>query len=113
MAEERRKNKRTDMPSVLTIKKLGGGGNSEEISIRVSDVSKTGIGFISTEALQIGEVYESHIPLWTKEVLHAFLRIVRIEMMDDNEYSYGALFIGMPEVDLARIEVYQTVNEKQ
>ena len=45
------------------------------------------------------------------EVLHAFLRIVRIEMID-GAFHYGAVFIGMPEMDAARIEVYQTVEDE-
>lgn len=112
MAEERRKNKRTNMPSELTIRKLGANTRSNEVAIKVLDVSKTGIGFTCDEVLQIGEVYESFMPIWTKEVLHAFMQIVRIELTGD-AYTYGALFIGMPEIDLARIEVYQTVNDTQ
>lgn len=100
------------MPSELTIRKLGGNVRGNDVAIKVLDVSKTGIGFSCDEALQIGEVYESFMPIWTKEVLHAFMQIVRIELIG-NTYTYGALFIGMPEVDLARIEVYQTVNEIQ
>ena len=98
------------MPSTLTIKKLGGNTRNSEVTIKILDVSKTGIGFSCDEVLQIGEVYEANLPIWTKEVLHAFMQIVRIELVND-AYTYGALFIGMPEVDLSRIEVYQTVNE--
>lgn len=50
--------------------------------------------------------------IWTHEVLHAFLQIVRIEMKRDS-YMYGAVFIGMPESDAARIRVYQTVNDEK
>lgn len=107
--EERRRSKRTSMPSKLIMKRLDGGvGN--EVSIDISDVSKTGIGFVCKEALQIGQVYESLLTIWTKEVLHAFIQIVRIELKGD-EFAYGAIFIGMPEMDSARIETYQTVTE--
>ena len=59
----------------------------------------------------IGSVYESYLTIWTKEVLHAFFEIRRIEKIDEDSYNYGAIFIGMPEMDAARIEVYQTVEE--
>ena len=107
--EERRKSKRTSMDSKLMIKRLDGDSHTE-IDIEVTDVSKTGVGFIADQPLQIGEVYEAYLTIWTKEVLHAFLQIVRIELKGA-EYSYGAVFIGMPEMDASRIEVYQTVNE--
>lgn len=111
MAEERRKSKRTGMTSTLVIKRLDGKSDSE-VSIEIVDVSTTGIGFTCNEVLQIGEVYESFLTIWTKEVLHAFLQIVRIELRG-NSYAYGAVFIGMPEMDSARIGVYQTIHEKE
>lgn len=111
MAEERRRSKRTSMPSTLVIKRLDG-QSSNEVNIQIVDVSTTGIGFLCEEVLQIGEVYESFLTIWTKEVLHAFLQIVRIELRGDI-FSYGAVFIGMPEMDTARIEVYQTIHEKE
>jgi len=107
--EERRKSKRTNLSSRIIIKRLDGVSRTE-VGIEVTDVSKTGVGFVANQALNIGEVYESYLTIWTKEVLHAFLQIVRIELKG-NQYSYGAVFIGMPEMDAARIEVYQTVNE--
>ena len=106
---ERRKSKRTSMESRLIMKRLDGNSNNE-VLINIVDVSKDGIGFECTEPLQIGEVYESYLTIWTKEVIHAFLQIVRIELKSGG-YSYGAIFIGMPEMDSARIETYQTVSE--
>ena len=91
MAEvERRKSKRMHMDSTLVIKRLDG-GSDEEVNIEISDVSKTGVGFICKTPLLIGTVYESFLTIWTKEVLHAFLQIVRIELKDDM-YYYGASF---------------------
>lgn len=100
------------MESSLIIKKLDEKGSNKEVSVEITDVSKTGIGFTCDEPLQIGEVYESFLTIWTKEVLHAFLQIVRIEITGDS-FSYGALFIGMTEIEAARIEVYQTVHDKK
>lgn len=108
--EERRRSKRTELHSVLVMKRLGS-QEEQEVTIEVNDISKTGVGFVCEEPLAIGNVYESYLTIWTKEVLHAFLRIVRIEMID-GEFHYGAVFIGMPEMDAARIEVYQTINDE-
>ena len=108
--EERRRSKRTEMHSRLMIKRLDSLEN-HEVLINVNDVSKTGVGFVCTEPLAIGNVYEAYLTIWTKEVIHAFLQIVRIEMIGSN-FHYGAVFVGMPEMDAARIEVYQTVNDE-
>ena len=108
--EERRKNKRMELQSTLSVKRLDGTEMSD-VDIEIIDVSKTGVGFSCNVALEIGAVYESNLRIWTQEVLHAFLEIVRIEKKG-NMFVYGAIFIGMPEMDAARIEVYQTVEEE-
>jgi len=108
--QERRKSKRSELKSKLIVKKLSG-SSPEEVTIDIQDVSKTGIGFNSADKLEIGGIYEAFLTIWTKEVIHAFLEIQRIEKLADNKFNYGAIFIGMPEMDMARIQVYQTVEE--
>ena len=108
--EDRRKSKRSELNSKLVLKRLD--QKAEEVGINILDVSKTGIGFECEQVLSIGSVYESYLTIWTKEVIHAFLEIRRIEKIDDTTYNYGAMFIGMPEMDSARIEVYQTFEER-
>lgn len=110
--EERRRNKRSELQSKIVIKKLDGNMSNNEVFVEVQDVSKTGVGFDSAAKLEIGEVYEAYLTIWTKEVLHAFLRIVRIELVGDGSYTYGAVFVGMPEVDSARIVTYQTIQDQ-
>lgn len=110
---ERRKNRRLELNSRLILKRLDqADAASEEIAIEVVDVSKTGLGFYCTIPLEIGAVYESFLTIWTKEVIHAFVEIVRIEKEED-AFKYGGIFIGMPEMDAARIEIYDTVNQNQ
>lgn len=107
--EERRKSNRRELTSQLVLKRLDGGGVESEVEIDIVDVSKTGVGFTCNKALEIGAVYEAYLRIWTQEVLHAFLEIVRIEKKE-NTFFYGSIFIGMPEMDAARIAVYDTVE---
>ena len=79
--EERRKDNRSKMQSKLRLKRLD--KTEAEVEIEVVDVSKTGVGFNCQEPLMIGAVYEAFLTIWTKEVLHAFREIVRIEKKDD------------------------------
>lgn len=108
--EERRKNSRMDLESRLVMKRLDDPTQGQDVAIEVTDVSKSGVGFKCTEILTIGAVYESFLTIWTKEVLHALLEIVRIEKKEDGPFDYGAIFIGMPEMDAARIETYHTIE---
>ncbi len=106
--EERRNSKRMALASSLFMKRLDGSGN-EEVEIEIIDVSRTGVGFNCDKTLEIGAVYESNLRIWTQEVLHAFLEIVRIEK-NGSTFTYGAIFIGMPEMDASRIATYETLN---
>ncbi len=108
--EERRKNKRLELTSKLLIKRLDAEGDTREVDIDVTDVSKTGVGFMCSEALEIGAVYEASLTIWTKEVIHAFIEIVRIEKKEDTLFSYGSIFIGMSEIEAGRIETYSTIE---
>lgn len=107
--EERRKSKRLELNSSLILKRLDD-GTGEEVGIEVDDLSKTGVGFKCDVPLTIGAMYEGYLTIWTKEVIHAFVEIVRIEK-DGDIYNYGASFVGMPEAEASRIAVYQTVEE--
>lgn len=107
--DDRRRDSRRELESKLVIKRIDQ-TDGEEVAINIIDVSKSGIGFSCEKTLNIGAVYESYLRIWTKEVIHAFLEITRIEKIGDG-YSYGAFFVGMPEMDSARIEVYNTVEK--
>lgn len=106
---EKRKNKRTEMSSPLIIKRVDG-YERKELSVKVVDLSPTGIGFVCRDILSEGQVYEADMQIWTKEMMHVVFKIARIELKED-EFVYGATFVGLPKEDAFRIEVYQTVND--
>jgi len=109
--DDRRKDRRLELESRILLKRLDeNSGQGSEVTIDVTDVSKRGVGFHCDEALTIGAVYEAYLTIWTKEVLHAFLEIVRIEKVGGS-FQYGAIFIGMPEMDSARIATYDTMDQ--
>lgn len=110
--QERRKNKRMDLEAKIMVKRLDS-DEKHAVVIDVCDVSRTGVGFTSLEKLDIGAVYETHLTIWTKDVIHSFLQIVRIELIDTKEYRYGAVFVGMSELDASRISVYESFNEAE
>ncbi len=108
--EERRRDKRSNLETKNVLKRLDDSTNTE-YDIEIIDLSKSGIGFECKEALNIGTVYESFLTIWTKEVIHAFIQVVRIEMKEDEDtYLYGASFVGMPELEASRIDIYQKFN---
>lgn len=107
---ERRKALRTPLVSELFVKRLDT-QEEQNIEIEVHDVSKTGVGFVSGVDLQIGSIYEANLRIWTSEVLHCFLEIVRKSEQPDGGNHYGSIFVGLTPTDEARIMSYQTVME--
>lgn len=107
--EERRRSTRTELQAELLVKRLDQ-STGEKVHVRITNVSGKGIGFQCKEKLDMGGVYESLLRIWTKETIQAFIEIVRIEKQIEG-YSYGGIFIGMPDIDAQRIEIYQTVQE--
>ncbi len=80
------------------------------MQVEIDDVSRNGIGFVCDEALQIGNTYEGSLKLWTGDTLEIFIQIVRCAK-EGKRYAHGAIFIGMSDVDAARIDIYQSFLE--
>ena len=106
---ERRKAKRLDLKADIIMNRLDS-SETKMVEIEVLDISKTGMGFICVEALDMGAVYETDITIWTGDTIHAFVEIVRIQKMEGGSI-YGGSFVGMPESDWCRIRVYETYQE--
>lgn len=108
---EQRKSNRLELNSTVMIK-LVSEVESVEFPIKILDVSKIGIGFEYNESLKMGHIYEGNVTIWTQEVIHMFIEIVRIKQVGDS-YIYGAIFIGMPELVTSRITVYEMFEESK
>lgn len=109
--DERRRRKRTDLDAHLTIKNLDGSSIAEH-EIDVTDVSISGIGFMCSDELELGSIYEGTLTIWTKEKLKVFLDIVRRSEKEDG-INYGAHFVGLPDLYKRKIGIYQTIEENQ
>lgn len=108
MAEGRRK-KRLELNSKVIVRDVLD-EKDEEYEISVVDISIKGVGFKCKKALHIGGIYEGYFSIWTKEVIHAFFEIVRIEKLEDS-IMYGAVFVGMPSSDTLKIDIYEMFED--
>ena len=103
--EERRRARRMRLESTITVRRIDS-GIDEEVTIEIKDISKSGIGFFCTEILEVGSIYQSSIIIWTKEIIPVLLKIVR-------EVDYGAEFMGLSEIDMFRIAVYEELERSE
>ena len=111
--EEKRRSKRLDLEVTVQLERLAQGDITtvKLMKVDVSDLSSTGMGFISTVPLEIGTVYDTKIQIWTKEIVDAVVEIVRSEDDGKGGYHYGAIFIGMTDTDALKIDIYQIFND--
>lgn len=107
--EERRRARRMKLESTLTVKRIDSGMDTD-VTIDIKDISQSGIGFYCKAALEVGSIYQSSIRIWTKEVIPVLLKIVR-KAEQENENFYGAEFMGLSEIDMFRIAVYEEMEK--
>ncbi|SDB08998.1 PilZ domain-containing protein [Eubacterium oxidoreducens] len=111
--DERRKSKRLPLDVNVEIERLDNGDGITTVkfaNVKVKDMSKSGIGFETKVPLEIGSYYNAKITIWTKEKIETVLEVVRCNKVGD-EYDYGATFVGMPDADAVKIEIYQLFEE--
>ena len=112
--EERRRNKRLDLKVTIQLDRLDEGEITtiKYATVDVQDISKSGIGFRSFQALEIGGLYKTKVKIWTNETIRTIVKIVRCQRVEDL-FEYGCQFVGMNEADELKIGIYQMVQEKE
>ena len=110
--EEKRKHKRLDLDVKIQLERLDEEGVTtlRYANVDVTDISRSGIGFIATRPLEVGTYYDTKIQIWTKEVVDAVIEIVRVDE-ENGQYRHGATFIGMTDTDALKIDIYQIFND--
>ena len=69
--DERRKHKRLDLDVSVQLERLDQDDITtlKFIHVVVTDISRSGIGFVSDQNLKVGTYYDTKIQIWTKEVI--------------------------------------------
>ncbi|SFA92650.1 PilZ domain-containing protein [Acetitomaculum ruminis DSM 5522] len=113
MSAERRKYKRLPLDVSVQLECI----SEEEITtekylhVETMDISTAGLAFKSSYELNVGTFYDTRIIIWTKEEIHTVLKIIRSQKVDDG-FVYGCIFIGLPERESIKIEIYQLLKER-
>ncbi len=107
--EEKRKAKRLILEAHLIMNRIDS-GKHDLIPVSVIDISKSGVGFKCDQPLELNSIYEAELEIWTKEVIHTFVNIIRCDVQN-GENVYGGTFVGMTEHDSCKIEIYDLFDE--
>lgn len=113
--DERRMSKRLELTVTLKLEYIHKQAekSAKDITIEVTDLSSRGIGFRSKEKLDVEGFYDMNMKIWTKEVIPCVIHIVREAAEADGMYRYGAVFVGMSEINQQKINTYQMISEKE
>ncbi len=101
---EKRRFKRMNVDLKLKISKLFNQDNviitDVDAPIEVIDISKGGIGFITSSTLPMGYFFNAKIQLGDEDsMLYTVVKIVRSRLSDDEKSTnYGAEFIGLAPI---------------
>lgn len=115
--KERRKYKRLPIDLKIEVDELFRQDyeNITDISatIEVFDISKCGIGFISTERLPLGYYFRGFITLGNGDYFRVVLQIIRESVYDEKRYVYGAEFVGLAPFLADKVDQYEKYLYKE
>jgi hypothetical protein len=76
--------------------------------IEVVNISRVGIGFVSSSVLPLDYYFNAKIQLGDEDsTLYSVVKIIRKEDAEDGRYNYGAEFVGMPSVLMYIFDEYE------
>lgn len=116
--EEKRRSKRMPIRLELAVSRLFQQEKIENLDkktpIIVIDVSKHGIGFITTSDLPTGFYFNAKLELGSPEnSLYCVVQIIRKTEREDGTIAYGCEFVGMAPVLNYIFDNYQEMVDKE
>lgn len=109
---DRRRHKRLPIKLVLEINELFRqdneliGNMSEEII--VTDISKTGIGFITKSDIPVEYYFNAKIEFDAKRFFYCVVKILR-KVQEEDHILYGCEFIGLAEFLANKVDEYEEI----
>lgn len=115
MGMEKRKAKRVPVYIELELSSLFRQDNDkielETTPIELTDISKSGIGFVTGGKLLVGYYFNAKINLGdSPSSLYCVVKIVREQVIDSETTKYGCEFVGFPSILNYVIEEYEQKN---
>ena len=111
---ERRRSHRVSYNAVINVDEVYNQDKiikvNREFPIEIIDISKGGIGFITTEELPLNYYFNAKIDLGNGKQFYSVIKIMRIEDTD-NGFNYGCEFTGLADILSLYIDEFE--NEKK
>lgn len=82
-----------------------------DTNLEVKNISKSGIGFESTNELPLDYYFDARIQLTEEQFFLAIVKIVRVEKIDEM-YLIGCEFVGLADMLSQKIDMYEAKFEE-
>lgn len=111
--DEKRRCKRLDIQVSVELEHIDDGNVTtvKTAKVDVTDISKTGVGFICDQHLEMNTYFNVSMQIWTGERIDTVIEIVRHQIIDGVNH-YGGVFVGLTDVDQLKIQIYEMVSEQ-
>ena len=114
--EEQRRSKRVKVKLSLDVGSVFKQDNIEvsnlNAPIEVTNISRTGIGFVSESVLPVGYYFNARFELKPGEAFNGVVRIIRRVVQTDGRSQYGCEFVGLASIfDYIFDDIEQTNEE--
>ncbi|QZY53764.1 PilZ domain-containing protein [Crassaminicella profunda] len=114
--KEKRKYKRVPMHMQLEIESLYTSGEHEGMKLNekilVTNISKTGMAFISSKELPLNHFFNAKITIDEEKMFYSVLRIVRKRTLKEG-YEIGCEFVGLANILSEYIDEYVVEVEER
>lgn len=81
--------------------------------IKVTNISKTGVGFICKKELPLDYYFNAKITFDNKEHFYSVIKIIRFREIS-GEFHYGCVFVGLADVLSKYVDEYgKLIKEKK
>ena len=112
--QEKRRSKRLPIDLELVVSKLFCQQEIDNLDaaapIHVVDVSKLGIGFVTTNDFPLDYYFNAKLELGSPEnSLYCVVRIIRKSPKEDGTITYGCEFVGMAPILYPIFETYEAM----
>lgn len=81
------------------------------LDIEIVNVSKSGLGFLSTGEMPLGYYFNARITMDEDKKFFSVIKIIRKQALEDGQILYGCEFVGLADILALSIDEYEKEHD--
>ena len=116
--DEKRNSRRLDLDVTVELERIDdtdGVTTLKLVHVDITDLSKSGIGFVSKAKLAVGSYYNTKLQIWTKESIEAVIKKIKknIELMNKENIDFTSSEDEVTQNEVFEEEIIQEETAKR